>query len=132
VLIKRCKNNYLSCDNCEKIHDGMYMIRSVELILCKTCLFKLALEINDMFEINSLLDGTDYNVVKAIYNNMGIPRDVYEAICEGQIITAIKAYREHIGYYKDPDGNLICKITLIEARDKVKYWQKIIKNNDPY
>ena len=134
MLIRLNNNNEFFCDNCGSIYKGyMYIIdsvkiKSVYLLLCKQCLFKLALELNNMFEINSLLDGTDYNVVKSIYNDMGIPKDVYEAICEGRIIQAIKAYREHIGYYTDPTtgGKRLCKVTLIEARDKIKYWQELI------
>lgn len=136
-IVRHLSNANTYCRYCNTIHNknDLYFILEdfarIITILCKNCLFQLHLQMNDIFQTESLLDGSYPNTVSDLYyNKFGIPKDVFNFIKDGAIIHAIKRWRDLQGFIDYTDGTTYARMSLLEARDQINKWKKII-NKDP-
>jgi hypothetical protein len=129
-----CLNRY----NPKDMYLILFNSRNLETdILCKKCLFKLILELNNIFEMHPLLDGSNDDV-KRLRAKIEIPPSVLVYIHKKEKIKAIKELRTlHTieidlsnpdTYGTNYNGQVFprSKLGLKEAKDQVDRWWEII------
>jgi hypothetical protein len=136
------EKDYNLCIGCHKIHNRFYMFKVEnsyvhenhtyynKIIYCKDCLFRLLLELNSLFEVDSLLDGTDIAVKNKVVSKMGIPNEVYHALENGRRIEGIKNLRYYYGTRINEAGEEQYVMDLREAKEQVDTWCEILYGKD--
>jgi len=140
----RKNNSYNNtCIECSERNNPKYMYNilfnntytQTNNIICPNCLYKLYLNVRDIFIDVNYNDGFDDKVAH------NIPPSVYKYILRCQKIPAIKELRKLAGYHDidENDHNTyymvgagptkypLAKLSLREAKDKVEYWMELIK-----
>ena len=145
IEVQRITNNdYNTCISCRESYNNYYMFKVVNSYLdgsytyvnntvyCKNCLFNLLLELNNIFELAPMLDGTDEMIREKYHNNeLGIPPTVYTHLLNGKNIAAIKEYRDLGGKFQDKDtGAWYWNRGLKQCKEKIDFWKGIVKPLD--
>jgi hypothetical protein len=149
MIISNIENkDYNVCHECGKTYSDINMYKIITdnfksapsftkiscNIYCKACLFKLLLELNNIFELHPLMDGaTEY--ADDLRTRNEIPPSVLREINAGRKVAAIKEYRRLGGKYpdNDPDPNHVyidhrgqrtgyILRGLKESKDQVEKW----------
>jgi ribosomal protein L7/L12 len=136
--------DYNVCVSCRRTNPDDYMYKVISsyiednhvlnniTVYCPTCLFSLLLELNNIFEIAPMLDGT-CDITKLEYHKeaLDMPQEVYHHLVNGKKVAAIKAYRDSKGkFWSEEHGCWYSNLGLKDAKDKVDEWAKIVKPLD--
>jgi len=112
-------NKDYTCTDCGKknLSLSMYKIKFRVwyscVFLCKDCLFKLYLELNNIFQDSLMTDVNNLKAVNKLYReHLGIPRIISDLIKEGKYIAAMKEWKD-----LNPD------LSLTKCRDQVYKWR---------